>query len=129
MPATASAPPSIYSNMANMAMGQGGGPKSPATDGKGGDAGAGAGGMEEKKQILTTLLEVFKKWDKLESDPAGKDIISQMSSLAERYKTEVLKEGAPASSGVPGAGDTPPPPPDMSGGAGGGKGKGPDVPA
>jgi len=129
VPAAASAPPSIYQNMAGMAMGA----KPPAGAPKPGEGPAGAGGgMEEKKQILTTLLEVFKKWDKLESDESGKKIISDMMMLAERYKKEVLKEGGPsAEGGTPGAGDTPPPPPpDASGsGAGGAKGKGPDVPA
>jgi hypothetical protein len=131
MPATAAAPPSIYSNMSEMAMKGGGAGKPPDAGAKGGEAGASGAGSEEKKQILTTLLEVYKKWDKLESDPAGKDIISQMVALAEKYKKDVLKEGAGPAGGPPaGGGEAPPPPPDAGagGGAGGGK-KGPDVPA
>ena len=124
MPAAAAAPPSIYQNMASMSMGA----KPDADKAKGGDAGAG-GGMEEKKQILTTLLEVFKKWDKLETDESGKKIISDMMALAERYKKEVLKDsGDAAGTPPPGAEATPPPPPPDAGGGGGGK-KGPDVPA
>jgi hypothetical protein len=125
----AAAPPSIYQNMAGMAMGQGGGgPKSP--DAAKGDAGGGPGGMEEKKQILTTLLEVFKKWDKLESDASGKKIISDMVALAERYKKEVLKEGGADAGTPPPAADAGGPPagaPPDAGGAGGKKG--PDVPS
>jgi hypothetical protein len=115
------------------AMG-GGKPPMPGPGGLGGDPGAGkdgaGAGSEEKKQILTTLLEVFKKWDKLESEEGGKKIIADMVALAERYKKEVLKEGGDgAGAPPPGAGDTPPPPSggDIPGGAP--KGKGPDVPA
>jgi hypothetical protein len=124
MPAAAAAPPSIYSNMSEMAMKGGGAAKLP--DAKGGEAGASGAGSEEKKQILTTLLEVYKKWDKLESDPAGKDIISQMVALAEKYKKEVLKEGAGPAGGS--GGETPPPPPPPPDAGAGGK-KGPDIPA
>jgi len=129
MPATSAKPPSIYENMAGMSMGKPPALGDAAGAGKGGEAGAG-GGMEEKKQILTTLLEVFKKWDKLETDESGKKIIADMMALAERYKKEVLKDtGAAAAAG---GAETPPPPPDMGGGAGAGGGaskKGPDVPA
>ena len=126
MPAAASAPPSIYQNMSSMAMGS----KPPAAGADGGagkgDAGA-AGGMEEKKQILTTLLEVFKKWDKLETDEAGKKIIAEMMAKAEQYKKEVLKDTAgPAATPPPGGGDTPPPP---AGAGGPGGKKEPDIPA
>lgn len=99
MPPTA--PPSIYDSMAKMSLNQ-----SPA-DKKGGQSGdsKGGGSIEEKKQIVTTLLEVLKKWDALESDQAGKKIIADMSALAQRYQSEILKEG-----GAPSASPTEPPP-------------------
>jgi hypothetical protein len=112
MPAKASAPPSIYENMAGMASSPPPPPGGATPPGAG--AGAGAGGAEEKKQIVMTLLEVGKKWDKLEQDQAGKAIIQQMMDLVKKYQTEVLKEGGPkdaaAASGDAGAGMPPPPP-------------------
>ena len=109
----AAKPPSIYENMAQMS-GPGGAPP-PSPDAKGGAGGSGAkpGDMEEKKKIITTLLEVFKKMDLLETDPKGKDLISQMVKMAEQYDKEILKsDGAgPAGAGGPSEGAPPPPPP------------------
>jgi hypothetical protein len=106
-PEAKSAPPSIYSNMAKMAMA----PKAPTA---GGDAGG--GGMEEKKQIVITLTSVLKKWEELEKDPKGKQIIQQMADSVKQYQTEVLKEGAT------GANAGAPVPPTGAGGPGGGAG-------
>ena len=113
------APPSIYSNMAKMAMS----PKAaPPT---GGDASGGAGGMEEKKQIVTTLTSVLKKWEELEKDPKGKEIIQRMADEVKKYQTEVLKEAAQAGeTGKPPAEAPPPPGGDAGSSAGGGAGAG-----
>ena len=105
MPPKPGAPPSIYANMAEML---GPGAKPP-----GGPAGGPGGSSEEKKQIVMTLFEVFKKWDKLEQDEAGKALIQQMMDLAKKYQTEVLKEGGAkeGAAAVDMGGGMPPPAP------------------
>jgi hypothetical protein len=128
--ATKSSPPSIYSNMAQMATRPGASAKPGlGATGPGGDGGGG----EEKKQIVTTLTSVLKKWEELEKDPKGKEIIQQMAEAVKKYQAEILKDGsAPnsaAGAGGPGGAE---PPPDMTGGgagAGAGGDKGEKVPA
>ncbi len=125
--------PSFYEAAA--AMGGGAGKGGPAGGGAGAGANAaGAAGAGEKVQNVKALLEVFKKMDKLESDPVAKDIIQQMSSLAQKYMDTVQGGGAPGtpppsatSDGAAGGGESAPG--GGAGGAGGGMGGGAGAPA
>jgi len=112
-----SSAPNFYSTLAESAGGRApvaGGPggMSPAQSKPGTDSGK----KGEKAQNIATLLEVFKKMDAMEDDPAGKDLLQQMLNLGMKYKTMI--DGGPGAAG--GAGAPPPPGPDASGpGAGG----------
>lgn len=109
--------PNFYEVAATMSAPGTRGAKAPGTPGaSGADA-------TEKAQNVRALLEVFKKMDKLESDPAAKDIIQQMSTLAQKYMDTVTggpgsgtgkapgapASPAPAASGGTGEGGTPSP--------------------
>lgn len=84
--------PNFYSQVGDMYAGGGAGKPKPA---------AGADSAEKVTNVKA-LLEVFKKMDKMESDPAAKDIIQQMATLAQSYMDKVQGTGGA------GAGATPP---------------------
>jgi hypothetical protein len=94
--------PNFYEAAASMPGAAGGG--------AGGDKGGSAASMSEKVSNVQALLEVFKKMDKLETDPDAKGMIQKMSDLAQEYINKIQK---PATGAAPatGAGASPPPPP------------------
>jgi hypothetical protein len=130
-PKSKTAAPNFYSTLADSAAGgaggAGGGPgmspdqSKPATQ---------SGAKGEKAQNIATLLEVFKKMDSMEEDPAGKDILQQMLNLGMKYKAMVdggagsaatgaaasAGAGGPAGAGPAGPGAGAPPPSPMAGG-------------
>jgi len=111
--------PSFYSAAAGMD-----GKKPP-------DAGAGAGtpgGQQgEKVKQIETLLEVFQKLDKQETDPDGKAMIQSMVDQAKKYLDKIKgvndKTTAMPATGEAGSGGMATDPA-MAGGAGGGAGAG-----
>ena len=95
--------PNFYEAAASMPGAAGGGDKGAA-------GGGSAASMSEKVSNVQALLEVFKKMDKLETDPDAKGMIQKMSDLAQEYINKIQK---PATGAAPatGAGASPPPPP------------------
>lgn len=115
--------PSFYQAAASMEA-----PGAPGAGGKSNSPATGAGAAGEKVQNIKVLLEVFGKMDKLEDDQTNKDMIRQMSDLAQQYQKKLEGGGAgdgkpaaksPTSDGAPGAGA-----PGGPGGAGAGAGGG-----
>jgi hypothetical protein len=106
--------PNFYSQVGDMYAGGGAGKPKPA-------AGADAG---EKVTNVKALLEVFKKMDKMENDPAAKDIIQQMATLAQSYMDKVQGGGAGAGTPPPAAGTSTGTEAGMSPGAAAGAGAG-----
>ena len=105
--------PSFYSAAADMAM-TGGKPGA----GGGSPAGAGASGGDtaaEETKIITTLLEVYDKWEKLTKDPKRKQQIQQLATITKEIQSGQSGTGTPASADA-GGGPTP------EAGAGGGAG-------
>ena len=121
--------PNFYSALAESAGGGGGAPGTGAGAGAGmspgqSKPGTADGKKGEKVQNIATLLEVFKKMDAMEDDPANKDLLQQMLNLGMQYKTRI--EGGGGAGAGAGAGaeagasaGTPP-----GGGAGGGSAAG-----
>jgi len=81
--------PNVYSAIGAM-PGYAGGDKAAGKPG-----GADAAATGEKVSTAVALLEVVKKMDKLETDPANKELIQQMVTLAQQYVDKV--QGKPAS--------------------------------
>jgi hypothetical protein len=109
---SASKAPSFYSAAADMAMG--------------GKTGAGAGASPsgtdtaaEETKIISTLLEVYQKWETLTKDPKRKEKIQQLASITKEIQTgQMGGDGKPAPAAEMGGGPTP----DAMAGAGGGAG-------
>jgi hypothetical protein len=120
--------PSFYSAAADMAMG--------GKTGAGAAGGAGAGGdtAAEETKIISTLLEVYQKWETLTKDPKRKEKIQQLASITKEIQTgQMGGDGKPAPAAEMGGGPTPDAMAGASGGAGGGApggaGAGQTVPA
>lgn len=62
----------------------------------------------EKVKNVTTLLEVIKKMDALESDPENKKLLEQVAGLVEQYMSK-LQPGAGPGAGTMGGADKPKP--------------------
>ena len=113
--------PNFYSALAESAGGGGGAPGTGAGAGAGmspgqSKPGTADGKKGEKVQNIATLLEVFKKMDAMEDDPANKDLLQQMLNLGMQYKTRIEGGGGVGAGAEAGA------PP--GGGAGGGSAAG-----
>lgn len=78
--------PNFYQAAAGMSM-PGGGPGGPG--GAGSKPGTGAAASGEKVNNVRTLLEVFRKMDKLETDPDAKALIQQMADTAQQYMDKI----------------------------------------
>jgi hypothetical protein len=122
--------PSFYTAQADMQMSGKGGAGSPPPGGAGGAGGQSA----EETKIVATLLEVYKKWDAMTTDPKRKEKIQQLAKLTEEIQSGMAGgDGKPMPAGDSAGGPTP----DagagaMSGTAGGGGaggGAGQPVPA
>jgi hypothetical protein len=104
--------PSFYSAAAGMD-----GKKPPDAGG----AGTPAGQQGEKVKQIETLLEVFQKLDKQETDPDGKAMIQSMVDQAKKYLDKIKgvsdKTTAQPATGEAGSGGMATEPP-MAGGAG-----------
>lgn len=98
--ASKSKAPSFYSAAADMAQ-SGNKPMPP-----GGGAGAGDSAGEETK-IMTTLLEVFDKWDKLTKDPKKKEKIQQLVTLVKEMQSGMNSGGGGMPSADAAGGPTP----------------------
>jgi hypothetical protein len=94
--------PSFYSAAADMAM-QGG--KQGAGTGAAPGAGASGDTAAEETKIISTLLEVYQKWETLTKDPKRKEKIQQLASITKEIQT-----------GQAGGDGKPPAAADMSGG-------------
>ena len=111
--------PNFYELAAGMpSTGATGGESKPATA---------AGKSGEKVQNVKVLLEVFAKMDKQEDDPEAKDMIRQMSDIANKYMQKLeggggAGAGAAAGAGAGGPGAESMPPGAAGAGAGGGAG-------
>jgi hypothetical protein len=121
---SASKAPSFYSAAADMAMG--------GKTGAGAAGGAGAGGdtAAEETKIISTLLEVYQKWETLTKDPKRKEKIQQLASITKEIQTgQMGGDGKPAPAAEMGGGPTPDAMAGASGGAPSGAGAGQTVPA
>ena len=99
LPASKSLAPNFYQTAAGMSGSQAPGAAGAGAGGSGaGATSAASAGKGEKIANIRALLEVFKKMDSIESDPAAKDIIAQMATLAEKYMTQI--EGGAAGAGA-----------------------------
>lgn len=113
--------PNFYSALADSAGGGAGGPGAGMSPGQS-KPGTDAGKKGEKAQNIATLLEVFKKMDAMEDDPANKDILQKMLDLGMQYKTRI--EGGGGAGAGPGAGPSAEPGGPGAGGGMGGPGAG-----
>lgn len=136
--------PNIYQQASEMEMGAGGKGAPPGGPGGGGTPPVGepgkpgtpAGQSGEKVKNVQVLLDVFKKMDSQEQDPALKDMIRQMSDIAEQYMSKLggSTQGMKPPTGEPetpakAAEGAPPPGPGGPGGPGGGAPEATPVPA
>jgi hypothetical protein len=85
--------PSFYSAAADMAM-QGG--KQGAGAGAASGAGASADTAAEETKIISTLLEVYQKWETLTKDPKRKEKIQQLATI-----TKEIQSGQAGGDGKP----------------------------
>lgn len=97
--------PNFYEAMSDMGAYGGNGPK-PGT----GSSAAGGPPSAEKQQTAIALLEVVQKMERMETDPANKDLLQQMVQIAQQYMDKI----SPGSGKTPGTGTgeqaAPPPP-------------------
>jgi len=103
--------PNFYSAAGQMYSG--------ASGASGAKPGADAAATGEKVKNVTALLEVVKKIDKMETDPANKELTQQMVTLVEQYMTKLQPTGAtPAAGATTGAAEGMSPGAAAAGGAG-----------
>jgi len=105
--------PSFYSAAADMAM-QGGKPGGAGA--APGGAGASGDTAAEETKIISTLLEVYDKWEKLAKDPKRKEKIQQLATITKEIQSgQMGGDGKPPAAADAMGGPTP----DAGAGAGG----------
>lgn len=105
--------PSFYSAAADMQMGAKPAAGTPVS----------ADNSAERTKIVSTLLEVLDKWDKMEADPKIKSKIQQIATLTKEIQSGMAGAGA-GPDGKPMASESTTPAPDAMAGGGAGAGGG-----